>query len=216
MRRTAPAFAAILLALAAPAAGRAQHDDGRPVPAPAVVRLVTAAEGNEARYRVREQLAGMELPNDAVGATSRIEGVLDLDSEGRPVPESSRFVLDMASLTSDAARRDNYLRRRTLDVESFPVAVLVPRDVRGLDGGIPAHGEVSFQLVSDLTIHGVTRPITWNVTARREGVAVLGRAETRFPFATFGLDIPKVGRVLSVDDDIRLEYDFRLVPEARP
>jgi len=29
-----------------------------------------APAGNEARYRVREQLAGVDLPNDAVGVTS--------------------------------------------------------------------------------------------------------------------------------------------------
>jgi hypothetical protein len=35
------------------------------------VRLVIAPQGNEARYRVQEQLVGVDLPNDAVGKTSR-------------------------------------------------------------------------------------------------------------------------------------------------
>ena len=201
------AFAAVLAALAAGAAA-AQ------APAPdRTTRLVVAAEGNQARYLVREQLAGFDLPNDAIGVTSGIEGTVTVDAGGRPVAGGSRIVVDLTGLTSDADRRDNYIRRRTLNVAEHPVAVLVPREVRGLDGPITAAGVVTFQLVSDLTIRAVTRTVVWDVTARRDGVALTGTASTRFPFSTFGLEIPRVGRVLSVDDDIRLEYDFRLVPE---
>ena len=38
------------------------------------LQLVVAPEGNEVRYRVREQLAGFDLPNDAVGATGHVTG----------------------------------------------------------------------------------------------------------------------------------------------
>jgi hypothetical protein len=43
---------------------------------------------------------------------------------------------------------------------------------------------------------------------------VVGTATTRFPFGRFDLEIPRVRSVLSVDDDIRLEYDFRFEPSA--
>ena len=45
----------------------------------ALLRFVTAAEGNEARYLVREQLAGRDLENDAVGKTTNVTGTLVLD-----------------------------------------------------------------------------------------------------------------------------------------
>ena len=38
------------------------------------VRYVVAPAGNEARYRVREQLAGFDLPKDAIGATKNVTG----------------------------------------------------------------------------------------------------------------------------------------------
>jgi hypothetical protein len=34
------------------------------------VHYVVAPQGNEARYRVREQLVGLDLPNDAIGFTA--------------------------------------------------------------------------------------------------------------------------------------------------
>src|SRR5687767_10305976 len=38
------------------------------------------APQSETRYRVREQLAGFNLPNDAVGATRAIEGTIAFDA----------------------------------------------------------------------------------------------------------------------------------------
>jgi hypothetical protein len=63
----------------------------------------------------------------------------------------------------------------------------------------------------DLTINGVTQPVTWDVTASANDHGVTGTARTAFTFGTFDLAIPRVRSVLSVDDDIRLEYDFNLV-----
>jgi hypothetical protein len=40
----------------------------------AVLRYHVVAERSEARYRVREQLAGISFPSDAVGTTRAIEG----------------------------------------------------------------------------------------------------------------------------------------------
>ena len=42
--------------------------------APARVRYTVATDGNEARYRVREQLLHHDMPNDAVGKTTAISG----------------------------------------------------------------------------------------------------------------------------------------------
>src|SRR5690606_15683731 len=39
-----------------------------------VIRLAVAQTGNEARYRIQERLAGMDLPYDAVGVTPGVKG----------------------------------------------------------------------------------------------------------------------------------------------
>ena len=201
MRIAAKRFAPVVLILLAQASVEAQ-----------TTRYVVAPEGNEARYRVREQLVRRDLPNDAVGATQRIEGSIVLDAAGQPVPGESRIAVDLASLTSDAERRDRYIKGRTLEVEQYPVAVIELTRFVGLDGGVPADGVAAFRIEGDMTVHGVTAPVVWEATARREGEAIVGQARTNFPFGHFGLEIPRVGILLSVDDDIRLEYDFRFVP----
>ncbi len=90
----------------------------------------------------------------------------------------------------------------------------MPREVRGLPFPLPASGTAPVQLDGELTIREVTRPITWQVTARAADGTYSGTATTEFTFGTFELDIPRVASVLSIRDNIRLEYDFLLVREA--
>lgn len=192
--------------------------DERPELEPApegATTFIVAPTGNEVRYRVREQLAGIDFPNDAIGTTTSITGQIVIDEEGGVVSKTSRFVVDAASITSDRDRRDNYIRRRTLTVDQYPTIVLVPTELRGLR--IPS-GEArdTFQLVGDLTVRGVTRPTTWNATAQFQNGHVTGGAVTRFAFNDFQMEKPRVRSVLSVADTIALEYDFHLVRNEGP
>ena len=179
--------------------------------AAAPIRFVIAPAGNEARYRVQEVLMGATLPNDAVGVTKSVSGTILAYADGRVVKDSSKIVIRLDSLKSDKDRRDGFLRRRTLETEKFPTVELIPTEIRGFNGKLPASGTVTFQLVGDLVLKGVSRPTVWNVTARADGQDVAGTATTAFTFKDAGLDQPKVPVVLSVADTIKLEYDFRFV-----
>src|SRR5215211_298618 len=152
----------------------------KPNSPPARLRFVVAPTGNEARYRVREQLAGFDLPNDAVGATSEITGRIVVGPNGKVVKESSKIIVQLTGLKSDKSRRDGFLQRRTLETDKFPQVELVPLTFEGLTAPIPAGTSKTFSLVGDLTIHGVTRPTTWQVTAKADGKDVVGKAVTAF------------------------------------
>jgi len=179
------------------------------------LRFVVAPAGNEARYRVREQLVGVDLPNDAVGATQSIAGTLVVDANGAVVRDRSRITVNITGLKSDKDRRDNFIKRRTMETEKFPTVELIPTALRGLTAR-PADGATTtFELLADLTVHGVTKPTTWKVTAKSEGPDLVGSATTAFTFKDFSLDQPKVPVVLSVADTIKLEYDFRFTPAAK-
>ena len=178
---------------------------------PARLHYLVAPTGNEARYRVREQLVGVDLPNDAVGITKEITGGLVFDPSGTVVHDSSRITVTIANLKSDKDRRDMYVKRRTLETDKFPTVELVPTMVRGLTAK-PTAEPTSFELLGDLTVHGVTHPTAWRVTAHGDGDDIVGTAITAFTFKDFGLDQPKVPIVLGVQDTIKLEYDFRFTP----
>jgi polyisoprenoid-binding protein YceI len=174
------------------------------------VQFVTAADGNMARYRVRERLMGKELDNDAVGETPKVTGSIALDKNGKIIPGESGFTATIDSLKSDQARRDNYVRRRVLVTDTFPTTSLRITEVRGLASPLPTSGETRFQLVGDLTVKGVTHPSVWDVVATVTGETLKGNARTKFTFGDFALVQPKVPVVLSVNDTIALEYDFTM------
>jgi polyisoprenoid-binding protein YceI len=176
----------------------------------AALRYRVVADRSEARYRVREQLAGISFPSDAVGTTSAIDGSIFLDTQGRIRTSDSRLTVDLRTMRSDRDRRDNYVRRNTLETERHPTAVFIPSEVRGLTFPLPQTGTASFELIGDLTIRGTTRPTTWEATATFNGQEVSMQAKTSFRFADFGLSIPRVASVLSVEDTIRLETDLLL------
>ena len=121
----------------------------------------------------------------------------------------SKITVDMASLVSDSNRRDGYVRSNTLETNKYPTAELVVKSTPGLLWPLPSSGEVAFQIVGDMTIHGVTKELTWEATAQAgDGGSVTGTAKTNFTFDTFDMEIPSVFVVLSVVDDVRLEIDF--------
>jgi polyisoprenoid-binding protein YceI len=177
------------------------------------VKYVVASSGNEVRYRIQEHLVRMTLPNDAVGATTEIGGGIAFASDGSVVPSESKFLIKIGSLTSDRDMRDNFVRRRVLEADQYPTVEFAPTAAKGLGSTLPTSGTHEFQLVGNLTVHGVTKPTTWNVKATMANGQVTGNAATAFTFDQFGLAQPKVPIVLSVGDTIRLEYDFTLVPK---
>jgi polyisoprenoid-binding protein YceI len=177
------------------------------------LRFVVAPTGNEARYRVREQLVGRDLPNDVIGATQDVSGRLFVEPDGTVIRDSSKIVVQVATLKTDQTRRDNYLRRNTLETAKYPTVDVVPQTFSGITSPIAPGTSREFSLVANVTIHGVTRPTTWQVTARAEGKDVVGTAKTAFTFKDFNLEQPRVPIVLSVADTVRLEYDFRFIQQ---
>lgn len=154
---------------------------------------------------MREQLAGVSFPSDAVGCTGSVSGQLVLQPSGELVATASRVTVDLRDLKSDDGRRDNFIKSNTMQTSSFPLATFNPVRAAGLPSPLPASGSASFTLTGQMTAHGVTRESTWDVTAKRDGNQLSGVATTSFKFGDFGMSPPRVPLVLSVVDDIRLE-----------
>lgn len=175
------------------------------------VRLEIVSSGSVARYRVREQLAGFSFPNDAVGSTSSIEGMVLFDEEGRVVADASSIRVNVSTLRSDQSRRDNFLRMSSLQSQRYPYVTFRPVEVKGLPYPLPAEGSAEIAIAGDMTIRDVTRRVEWTGTAhfRPDGMRV--EASVVVTFAQFQIDKPRVAAVLSVADDIHLEaeIDFR-------
>jgi polyisoprenoid-binding protein YceI len=217
-----PIFAAIWSgALANPVAAQ----DATPEPTPGVLATPAAnidcasaavpttsyaidSENSAVRYVAEEELAGKGA-NTAVGSTKAFIGTVYFDEAGLPLA-CSRWDADLRTLTSDESRRDNFLYNNTLETETYPLATFILTSVEGLDRPLGAE-EVAFTLVGDLTIHGVTKAVAWSATAKLEGDTLTGSASTTFTMADFAIEPPKVGPVVSLDENVKLEADITAV-----
>lgn len=163
------------------------------------------SEESAVRYKAQEELQGTGA-NEAVGETNAFVGNIYFDEAGLPL-QCSRWDADLRTLTSDESRRDNFLRQNTLETDTYPQATFILTSVEGLDQPLGTE-EVTFTMIGDLTIHGVTKVVSWTATAKLDGDTLTGTAATTFDMEDFNITPPKVGPVLSIDETVVLEADI--------
>jgi len=181
-----------------------------PPPPPTAGARLEIAEGSSATYRVTEQFVGVAFTNEAEGTTNLVSGTLTIDADGTIAP-GSKLTIDLRGLKSDQDQRDGFIQNRTLETAKFPNAEFVPTKVTGLEKMIPSTGQAGISLTGNLTIHGVTKEVTFQgiATFNPRNNSVAGRARTSLTFDEFGLSQPKIGRLASVDNKIDLELVYR-------
>ena len=167
-------------------------------------------EESAARYRVQEELAQVG-ETEAVGETQAIIGQFGFGEDGLPLP-CSRFDVDLRTLQSDQARRDNYLYQNTLEAEKYPLATFVLRAVEGLEAPMEEGQETTLRLIGDLTLRDVTKLVAWEAKVSLVDEALTGTAATMFEMPDFGIEPPSVPVVLSLDETILLEVELTARP----
>ncbi|MGH9275148.1 MAG: YceI family protein [Acidimicrobiales bacterium] len=155
--------------------------------------------GSQAGYRVQEVLFGQEA--EAVGRTTGVTGTLAIT--GTTVT-STEVVVDMTTVTSSESRRDGQFQGRIMDTATYPTATFTLIEPIEL-GSVPADGEVVTHTVTgDLTLRGVTRSVTFELSARRNGATIEANGTIAISFDDF--EIPDAsGGPASVGRDGELE-----------
>jgi polyisoprenoid-binding protein YceI len=156
--------------------------------------------------RVREVLAQIRAPSDAVLTGTGVKGSFTLSADGT-FAASSKITADLTTLCSDEGLRDQFIKDNTLQTRRFPTAEFIPDKAGALPLPLPETGEFTFTLAGRMTIHGTTKTVTFDVTAKRDGarLTATAKANPSWKFADFGMQRPRVASVLSIEDDIRVE-----------
>jgi len=181
-----------------------------PLPPPTAGAKLDITDGSSATYRVTEQFVGVAFTNEAEGTTNLVSGSLTIKADGSIAPDS-KLTVDLRGLKSDQDQRDGFIQNRTLETAKFPMAEFVPTKITGLEKLIPSSGQAGISLTGNLTIHGVTKEVTFQgiATFNPRTNSVAGRAKTSLTFDEFGITPPKIGRLASVDNKIQLELVYR-------
>ena len=182
-----------------------------PVSAAEVAGAWSVAGGSVAGYRVREQLAFLSAPSDAVGRTSSITGSATVTGSGGALTVSAAsFSIDVSSLSSDRSMRDQRIHSIGLESDQFPTATFMLTSPVALQASATSGSAVHVSVTGKLTIHGVTRTETIPLDARISGSQIEVVGSITFGWADFGMQAPSIGGFVSVTDSATMEFDLHL------
>jgi len=167
--------------------------------------------GSQAGYRVREQLASLPAPSDAVGRTTAVTGTMTLaqSANGYSVTAAT-ITVDVTKLTSDQARRDQRIHSQGLESDRYPTATFQLITPIELPATAASGQAIEVSATGALTLHGVTKTVTIPIAARMTGSKIELVGSITFPFSQFGMTPPSIGGFVTVQDNATMEFQLLL------
>lgn len=168
-----------------------------------------ASSASEARFIIGEVLMGQD--NTVTGATDQVQGGFDVDLAAPDQVTFEPIVIDATGFVTDENRRDQAIRRFILETASAANASITftPTAVKGLPSTVEVGQGYPVSIQGNLEIHGVRQPVTFSGTVTATSPSqIVGSFSTSIQRSDFNLNIPSVRLVASVDEQLRLEFDF--------
>ena|SRR5579863_5540409 len=172
---------------------------------------ITTSQSN-ASYEAHFLVAGQSVPGTVTGVTGDVTGGFLLTSETQPNPTimSMSIRVDLRTLDSGSSDRDDHVRNDTFQVNTYPYATFTANNAQVIAGTYSAGQTVMFKLTGELTIHGVTRPATFDMQGKLLQNTVTGSGTTLIHLQDYQMKTPEITSVVSitVSKDITLMIQF--------
>jgi len=148
----------------------------------------TTTDDSVVQYRIREVLFGQDA--EATGTADGVTGSVEI--AGTEVT-TAEVEVDMTTFVSGESNRDSQFEGRIMETAEFPTATFSLTEPIDL-GGEPADGEeITVTATGELTMHGVTQTITFDLIARRSGSTFAANATIPITFSDYEIDDPSGG-----------------------
>jgi polyisoprenoid-binding protein YceI len=181
-------------------AGTASPSSGLPV-------FQISQTDSKAQFTISEVLMGQ--PNNVVGVTNQVSGQIGVNFSDLSTAQVGEIKIDARTLATDSNQRNRMIQNRILNTSNFEYVTFTPTQISGLSGSATIGQSLQFQIAGDLTIQGVTQPVTFDVTAQAvSNSQISGTATATLQRSDFNLQIPSVPQVANVGAQVTLEIDF--------
>ena len=149
------------------------------------------------------------------GRFGQVEGTIVID-ETDPAASTAEITIPVASIDTRESQRDAHLRSADFfDADKHPTITFRSSGVQNVSAD-------RFTLAGDLTLHGVTRPVTLDVVSEGRGRDPWGgeragySATTKIKRSDFGLTWNQLLETggLAVSDDVKITLDIELVKKV--
>lgn len=179
---------------------------GTPVGSPDGTWKLVPSEGIFVGYRVQEQFAGESIEKTAVGRTIGVTGSMTI--AGGQVTAVT-IEADLTLLKSDQGRRDDYIRTRGLETNTYGTATFVLAEPIALPADLAAGRVFDLTAVGDLTLHGVTKRVELPLQAQWDGKVIDIAGGLTIVMADYGMEPPS-NSIVSVagEGELELQVSF--------
>jgi len=157
-------------------------------------------------------------PKDVVGTTDQVAGEIEVDLGDLNSAQVGVIQVNARTLVTDDNRRNQAIRNRILNTDSFELITFTPKEITGLEGSASPGQIFEFQITGDLTIRDITKPVVFDVTVQVISEnQLVGSASATIQRGDYELVIPNVPSVANVGEDVTLEILFvaNATPNAR-
>jgi polyisoprenoid-binding protein YceI len=175
-------------------------------PTPASVDGDYTVKSGTVGYRVTEVLFGQTA--GAAGRTNHITGNMTIT--GTTV-ESASFTADLTTVKSDQGNRDNQFQGRIMNTAEFPDATFKltkPIELTSIPADLV---KIETTATGELTLRGVTKTVTFDITARRNGESIEVNGSIPITWSDYDIPAPSGGPA-QVEDSGEIEFLITFAP----
>ncbi len=144
----------------------------------------TAGKGSLAGYRVREEFLGPG--NIMVGRTSAVTGNVVIAHNDA---SSASFRVGLTTVTANGKTQPQLAK--ILDTASFPDATVTLTKPIAVGSGLVMNKTFTVKATGLLAMHGITRPVTFEVTARYSGSLLDASGSIPVLFSDWNIHAPQ-------------------------
>jgi polyisoprenoid-binding protein YceI len=172
-------------------------------------KIVPGPGGSQVSYTVQETFINKNNKlNTAVGVTKQVTGDIYGNKTDPTQSKIGLITIDISQFTSDSAMRDNFIRRNFLESSKYPLATFAPTSFVGLPNSYTDGQSYSFKVTGDMTVHNVTKPVTFDVTASLSGNTLSGSATANINMSDFGVGPITLAGMIQTEDAVKLTLTF--------
>jgi YceI-like domain len=199
-------------AIIVPTATATTASNGTPVVG-ATARLFTIVPAQTtASYSVFENLVFQNKPNnDAIGTTHLVQGSFKIKTGSAPTIEGMNIQVDLRTLQTDSAMRDNYVRQHSLQTDTYPYATFVSVNTQGLPSSYSDGQSVHFQLIGNMTMHSKTNREVFNLQGKVVDNTITGTATSTIYMTDFDIQPPNLANIAIAQNKVLVTLTFKAI-----
>jgi polyisoprenoid-binding protein YceI len=176
---------------------------------PDAQRFVIVPDQSKATYHAHQKTFVPGIGAGIDGTTNDVSGTIFFDPKDPSRSEIAPITVTLTSLDSGIDLRDQRLHNVFLESNKFPTATFKATRLEGLATSPYKDGDdLDFKVIGNLTLHGVTKMVTFDATGKVSGGTLTATAKTNTELTDFGMTVPDLLNFIKAENKVGIELSL--------